>query len=198
MLIIIAAIIIAYLIGSVNCAIIICHLMGLPSPRSVGSGNPGATNVLRLGNKKAAGLTLAGDFIKGVLPVAVGHLMHFSPMVLCLIGLAAVLGHIFPLFFKFKGGKGVATLVGVLFALNLLLGLAFILTWLFMAILFRISSLSSLIATLLSPLFGYFILGRDSIIPLTVMAVIVIIRHQTNIKRLLAGTETKIGQKAKV
>ncbi|MDF2691213.1 MAG: plsY [Gammaproteobacteria bacterium] len=197
MLTLIAAIIIAYLIGSINCAIIICKIMGLPSPRSVGSGNPGATNVLRLGSKKAAALTLFGDFIKGVLPVAIGHALGFSVFELSIIGLAAVLGHIFPIFFGFKGGKGVATLIGVLFALNLLLGLAFVLSWAIMAFLFRISSLSSLLATLLSPVFGYFILGRESFVPLVLLAAIVIIRHHSNIKRLLAGTESKIGQKAK-
>lgn len=197
MLIIIASLVIAYLIGSVNSAIIICRIMGLPSPRTVGSGNPGATNVLRLGSKKAAGLTLAGDFIKGVLPVAIGHAMHFSPFILCFIGLAAVIGHIFPAFFGFKGGKGVATLIGVLLALNIWLGLAFVLSWLVIALLFRISSLSSLIATLLSPAFGYFILGPESLVPLVIMAAIVIIRHHANIKRLLAGTESKIGQKTK-
>ncbi|MDF2940702.1 MAG: plsY [Gammaproteobacteria bacterium] len=197
MLNIIAAVIVSYLIGSVNCAIIICKLMGLPSPRSVGSGNPGATNVLRLGSKKAAALTLFGDFIKGVLPVAIAHTLHFSPMALSLIALAAVLGHIFPVFFGFKGGKGVATLIGVLFALNLLLGLCFVLSWAVIAFLFRISSLSSLIATLLSPVFGYFILGSESLIPLIILAAIVIARHHSNIKRLLAGTESKIGQKAK-
>jgi len=197
MLTVIIAIISAYVIGSINCAIIICHVMGLPSPRSVGSGNPGATNVLRLGNKKAAGLTLAGDFIKGVLPVAIAHALHFTPMLMACVGLAAVLGHIFPVFFGFKGGKGVATLVGVLFALNLWLGLAFALSWFVMAKVFKISSLSSIIATLLSPAFAYFLMGQETLAPMVILAAIVIIRHHSNIKRLLSGTESKIGQKAK-
>jgi len=191
----IALIILAYLMGSINSAIIVCKLMGLPSPLSVGSGNPGATNVLRLGNKKAAAITMIGDVLKGIIPVIIGHLLHASSLSLSLIAMAAVIGHIFPIFFKFKGGKGVATTLGVILALNIYLGLAVLATWLVMAIVFRYSSLSSLMACAWCPLYAYFIIGYSSVWPLLVIAIIVIIRHQANIKRLWTGTESKIGQK---
>ncbi len=186
-------IILAYLFGSINCAILICKMMSLPSPRSVGSGNPGATNVLRLGNKKAAGLTLAGDVLKGVIPVLIGHALHLPVNVLCWIALAAILGHIFPIFFNFKGGKGVATAIGAIFALNIFLGLAVGATWLLIAGLLRMSSLSSLVAMIMTPIYGYCLLGNTTIFPLVLLAVIVLLRHKANIKRILAGTEPKIG-----
>lgn len=191
----IGLIILAYLMGSINSAIIVCKLMGLPSPLSVGSGNPGATNVLRLGSKKAAAVTMAGDILKGVVPVLIGHALHVSIFILSLIAMAAVIGHIFPLFFKFKGGKGVATTLGVILALNLWLGLAVLATWLVTAVLFRYSSLSALMACAWCPVYAAFILGPSSVWPLLVIALIVILRHHGNIKRLLNGTESKIGQK---
>ncbi len=190
-------VLVGYLCGSLNSAIIVCKCMGLPSPRSVGSGNPGATNVLRLGSKPAAAITLIGDVIKGVIPVVIGHLLHLEPIYLACIALAAVLGHLWPLFFGFKGGKGVATTIGVLLALNIWMGLAVVVTWLIIAALFRYSSLASLVATVLSPVYAYFLFNHDTWPPLTVMALLVIIRHQANIARLLHGTESKIGKKVK-
>ena len=137
------SILVAYLLGAINCAVIVCQLMGLPSPYSVGSGNPGATNVKRLGGTKPAALTLFGDLIKGLLPVAVAHwVLHLPEAQLGWVALAAVLGHMFPVYFKFKGGKGVATTIGVLIGLHPLLGALFVITWLFIAKVFRISSLS--------------------------------------------------------
>jgi glycerol-3-phosphate acyltransferase PlsY len=193
----IGLIVFAYLIGSVNCAIIVCKLMGLPSPLTVGSGNPGATNVLRLGSKKAAAITLLGDAVKGVIPVVIGHILHESVLVLSLIALAAVIGHIFPLFFKFKGGKGVATTFGVVIALSPLLGLCALITWLVIAAIFRYSSLAALVTCILTPAYAYYLLGPESLWPLVVMVLIVIIRHHSNIRRLLNGTESKIGKKVK-
>jgi acyl phosphate:glycerol-3-phosphate acyltransferase len=185
-------ILLAYFLGSLNSAILICKLMGLPSPRSVGSGNPGATNVLRLGNKKAAGLTLAGDVLKGILPVLIGHALHFSNETLCWVAFAAILGHIFPIFFGFKGGKGVATAMGAFFAVNFLLGLATGATWLIIAGLFRMSSLASIIAILLTPAYAYFLLGEASVLPLSLIALLIVIRHRSNIARIMKAKESKI------
>lgn len=186
-------IIIAYLLGSINSAILICKVMGLPSPRTVGSGNPGATNVLRLGNKTAAGLTLTGDVLKGVIPVLIGHALHFEATILCWVALAAILGHIFPIFFSFQGGKGVATAIGSLFAINIFLGLAVGATWLVMAKVFKISSLASMIAIILAPVYAYFIVNPSTAFPLLLMAIFIIMRHQANIKRIMKGEESKIG-----
>ncbi len=190
-------ILVGYLFGSLNSAIIVCKCMDLPSPRSVGSGNPGATNVLRLGSKPAAAITLLGDVIKGVIPVVIGHLLHLPPLYIACIALAAVLGHLWPIFFGFKGGKGVATTIGVLLALNIWVGLAVVATWLVIAALFRYSSLASLVASILSPLYAYLLFDHQAYLPLTVMALLVVIRHHANIARLLQGTESKIGQKIK-
>ena len=190
-------VLVGYLFGSLNSAIIVCKCMGLPSPRSVGSGNPGATNVLRLGSKPAAAITLLGDVVKGVIPVVIGHLLHVEPIYLAWIALAAVLGHLWPIFFGFKGGKGVATTIGVLLAVNIWVGLAVVLTWLVFALLFRYSSLASLVATVLSPVYAYFLFDHHAWLPLAIMALLVIIRHHANIKRLIQGTESKIGQKVK-
>jgi len=194
----IGLLILSYLFGSINSAIIVCKIMGLPSPLTVGSGNPGATNVLRLGSKKAAAITLIGDILKGVIPVVIGHLIHVSVLILSLTALFAVLGHIFPVFFKFKGGKGVATAFGTFFALNLIVGLSSGITWLVVAGLFRYSSLASLISCLLTPVYAYYFMGPESIWPLIVLVAAVIIRHRGNIKRLATGTESKIGQKKAV
>jgi glycerol-3-phosphate acyltransferase PlsY len=133
MIIYAALIMTAYLLGSISSAIIVCQLMGLPDPRSLGSGNPGATNVMRIGGKKAAAITLFGDTLKGLIPVLIGQLLDVPLLILACIGLAAFLGHLYPVFFRFQGGKGVATLLGVLLGINWMLGLAAIGTWLFMA-----------------------------------------------------------------
>ena len=187
---------IAYLMGSIASAILVCKLFGLADPRSEGSGNPGATNVMRLHGKKAAILTLAGDVLKGVIPVLIAKAIGSSELIVALCGVAAFLGHLFPIFFKFKGGKGVATLVGILFATHWLLGLAYVLSWLLAAFIFRYSSLAALLAALLTPLYSWFILQNTAyLITQALMAAILIWRHQSNIRKLIAGTEDKIGQK---
>jgi acyl phosphate:glycerol-3-phosphate acyltransferase len=189
-------IVIAYLMGSLASAILICKLFGLDDPRSDGSGNPGATNVLRLHGKKAAILTLAGDVLKGVIPVLIAKALDSSELIIALCGLAAFLGHLFPIFFNFKGGKGVATLIGILFATHWLLGLAYVLSWLIFALLFRYSSLAALLAAVLTPLYSWLILQNiDALICHSIIAATLIWRHQSNIRKLIAGTENKIGQK---
>ncbi len=196
MLIHILLILLAYLLGSISSAIVVCKLMRLPDPRNHGSNNPGATNVLRLHGRKAAALTLAGDVLKGFLPVFLAHMVAAPAWVLGLTGLAAFCGHLYPVFFDFRGGKGVATLIGVLFGLDWLLGLAFITTWFIMALLFRYSSLAGLTAAALSPVFSA-VLQRSVMltIPVAIMAVMLFWRHRSNIRKLLVGEEDKIGQK---
>ena len=183
---------VAYLLGSVSCAIIVCRAMGLPDPRGQGSGNPGATNVMRIGGKKAAGITLFGDMLKGFLPVFLANSLGLSSLLLALIGLAAFLGHLYPMFFGFKGGKGVATSLGVLLGFSWALGLAVIGTWLLVYKLRKISSLSALTASVLSPVYAWFIVGDKVIVAAAVvMMVLLLIRHKGNIQRLLAGEEGK-------
>ncbi|MGB1799620.1 MAG: glycerol-3-phosphate 1-O-acyltransferase PlsY [Gammaproteobacteria bacterium] len=189
-------IIIAYLLGSIASAILVCKLFGLSDPRAGGSGNPGATNVMRLHGKKAAILTLAGDVLKGVIPVLLAKALGSTELVIALCGLAAFFGHLFPVFFNFKGGKGVATLIGVLFATHWLLGLAYIGTWGITALLFRYSSLSALVAAALTPVYSWLIVQNIGLtICHIIMVSILIWRHQSNIQNLIAGTESKIGQK---
>lgn len=191
-----ALIVLAYLMGSVSTAIITCKLMGLPDPRTMGSKNPGATNVLRTGNKTAAALTLFGDFLKGLLPVLIGLALKVDPQTLALIGLAAFLGHLYPVFFGFQGGKGVATAFGVILGLSWQVALAAIVTWLIMAKVFKISSLSALIAAVLTPLYCWMLTPqREFIILLIVISILLIWRHKTNIQNLLSGSEGKIGDK---
>jgi len=191
-----ALILLAYLLGSISAAIIVCKVMRLPDPRSEGSGNPGATNVLRVGGKKAAAITLFGDTLKGFIPVAIAWAFVHDPLVIGLVGLAAFLGHLFPVFFGFKGGKGVATMLGVLFGYHWLVGAATGLTWLIIAKVFKISSLSALIATALAPLYVWLIMGhRELIIVTAVMTAILFWRHRSNIQNLLSGAEGKIGKK---
>src|SRR5210317_2227707 len=163
----------AYLIGSISTAIVVCKLMGLPDPRSEGSGNPGATNVLRVGGKKAAAITLLGDTLKGFIPVLIANYLNVTDMVLALVGIAAFLGHLYPVFFHFRGGKGVATMLGVLFGFDLYVGLATAGTWLFVAKVLNISSLSALIATLLAPFYVWWLAySLDLVIVTAVMTVI--------------------------
>ena len=191
-------IIAAYLIGSISAAIVVCKIMGLPDPRTQGSGNPGATNVLRVGGKKAAAITLFGDMVKGFLPVLIAKLIGVSDLAFAIIGFAAFIGHLFPVFFNFKGGKGVATMLGVLFGWHWAVGLATALTWLVMAKVFKISSLSALIATLLAPLYIYLIMGNilPVIISASIMTLILFIRHRSNIHNIFTGKEGKIGSKS--
>jgi len=185
----------AYLLGSISSAIVVAKLSGLQDPRQVGSGNPGATNILRYGGKKAAILTLAGDILKGVVPVVAAHLLKVEPILLGTVMLAAFLGHLFPVFHGFKGGKGVATAAGALVALNPWAGLGLIATWLASAFITRYSSLSAIIATLASPLFVWWFTREPWLVGATaVMGAILLWRHKSNIKKLLAGTEPKIGK----
>lgn len=190
----ITLIIFAYLLGSLSAAIIVCRMMGLPDPRTIGSKNPGATNVLRMGSKKAAGITLFGDFLKGLLPVLLGLALKLEPPVLALIGLAAFLGHLYPIFFGFQGGKGVATALGVILGLSWPVAVAALLTWLLMAKVFKISSLSALTAALLTPLYCWLLTPRiDYIILFSVLSLLLIWRHRSNIRNLVSGAEEKIG-----
>ena len=195
------AIALSYLVGSLSFAVIISRLMGLADPRSYGSGNPGATNVLRSGNKAAALLTLAFDVLKGYLPVMVALLwqerLGLGPFVIALVGLAAFLGHLWPVYFRFQGGKGVATAAGVLLALNPVLGAATLASWLLIAVFFRYSSLASLVAAAFAPFFQLLIWGvKPAMLCLVPMSLLLVWRHGPNIRKLLAGTESKIGQKA--
>lgn len=195
------AIALSYLVGSLSFAVIISRLMGLADPRSYGSGNPGATNVLRSGNKAAALLTLAFDALKGYLPVMAALLwqerLGLGPFVIAMVGLAAFLGHLWPVFFRFQGGKGVATAAGVLLALNPVLGAATLASWLLIAVFFRYSSLASLVAAAFAPFFQLLIWGvKPVLLCIVPMSLLLVWRHGPNIRKLLAGTESKIGHKA--
>ena len=188
----------SYLTGSLSSAIIVCKLMCLPDPRGEGSGNPGATNVLRFGGKKAAAITLAGDMIKGLIPVLVAKYLDITVLGIALVGLAAFLGHLYPGFFQFKGGKGVATMLGVMFGFSLWIGLATAGTWLFMAKIVKISSLSALVATALAPVYVWFWFNNIATIAVTIiMTVILFWRHRSNIQNLITGKEDKIGTDVK-
>jgi glycerol-3-phosphate acyltransferase PlsY len=189
-------VLLAYLLGSVSSAIIVCRLMGLPDPRTEGSGNPGATNVLRIGGKKAAALTLLGDMLKGYLPVAVSVWAGLAPEVIIAIGVAAFVGHLWPVFFGFQGGKGVATELGVLFGLHPVIGLVIAGVWLLIAKGMKISSLAALIAMTLAPVMVWFwTQGELSwTLGVTLMSLILMIRHKSNIQRLLSGEESSIGR----
>jgi len=188
------AIFASYLIGSLSSAIIVCKIMRLPDPRGEGSGNPGATNVLRFGGKKAAAITLAGDMLKGLIPVLIVKYMGMSNQIIALVGFAVFLGHLYPVFFQFKGGKGVATMLGVMFGFSWWIGLATAGTWLFMAKIVKISSLSALVATALAPVYVWYWFNDISAIGLTIiMTVILFWRHRSNIQNLVTGTEDAIG-----
>jgi acyl phosphate:glycerol-3-phosphate acyltransferase len=192
----------AYLIGSLSFAVIVSRAMGLHDPRTYGSGNPGATNVLRSGNKTAALLTLLFDALKGFVPVVLvdqlGGRFGLGEGTAALVGLAAFLGHLWPVFFKFQGGKGVATAAGVLLGLNPWLGLATLATWVIVAVFFRYSSLASLVAAVFAPFYQLLIWGGGpTAIAITIISLLLIWRHGANIRKLMQGTESKIGQKAK-
>jgi glycerol-3-phosphate acyltransferase PlsY len=187
----------AYLMGSVSSAVVVCRAMGLPDPRAEGSKNPGATNVLRIGGKKAAAITLLGDVLKGCLPVLLAHAAGSDALVLALVGLAAFLGHLFPVFFGFQGGKGVATALGVFSAYHWPVGLALLGTWLAVAAISRISSLSALAASVLAPAYVWWLGGGDAAMTsaAALMSLLLVWRHKGNIQRILAGQESRIGQK---
>jgi len=185
----------AYLLGSVSSAIVIARLFGLKDPRKVGSGNPGATNILRYGGKKAAILTLFGDTLKGVVPVLLAHVLAADSQILALTVLAVFLGHVFPVFHGFKGGKGVATAFGALAALNGWVGLALVVSWLVIAVTTRYSSLSAITVAVLAPVYVWWFVRQPELVVATgVMTLLLLWRHRSNIQKLLAGTETKIGR----
>ncbi len=194
------AIILAYLIGSLSFAVIVSKLFGLPDPHTYGSGNPGATNVLRSGKKLAALLTLLGDGAKGwfALWLAQRCAIDFNLPALTLAGvaLAVFLGHLFPIFFRFQGGKGVATAAGILLAINIWLGLATLATWLIIAVFFRYSSLAALLSALFAPFYTFFLFGLSAYLPAVIlMCALLVWRHRGNITKLINGTESKIGEK---
>jgi glycerol-3-phosphate acyltransferase PlsY len=187
----------AYLIGSISSAVVIARLMGLQDPREVGSKNPGATNILRYGGKKAAALTLVGDTLKGVIPVLIARALTDDATVLAATALAAFVGHLYPVFFGFHGGKGVATALGVSLALNGWFGLAVLATWIAVAVVTRYSSLSALFAALSAPFYAWWLMPQAVYIAMVgVMSALLIYRHQANIRNLLAGKESRIGQKS--
>ena len=187
-------VILAYLIGSLSAAIITCKIMGLPDPRTTGSNNPGATNVLRIGGKKAAIFTLVGDLLKGLIPVViVKFAFPTEPLLIALTALAAFLGHLFPVFFQFKGGKGVATALGCIIGLNLWVALCAFGVWLAIFIPTRISSLSALTAAIVAPVFLWlFDASISVVIAIIIMDILLIIRHKENIQRILKGEEKKM------
>lgn len=185
----------AYLLGSINSAIIVSKAFSLPDPRNLGSGNPGATNVLRTGNKPAAVITLAGDLLKGLLPVIMVDLLTASAPLVAATGVAALLGHMYPVYYGFKGGKGVATTLGVLLGFDWLLGIFWIAFWLLTALVFRYSSLAALVATALILITSWF--WNENIwlfISMAIITLFVYWRHRSNIKKLSNGTEAKLGK----
>ncbi|MFB1014961.1 MAG: glycerol-3-phosphate acyltransferase PlsY [Alteromonadaceae bacterium] len=191
MLLILAMVILAYLVGSISSAILICKLLGLADPRTTGSKNPGATNVLRLSNKFTAVTVLLFDVLKGGLPVWGAYFLGIEPWALGLIGVAACLGHMYPIFFDFKGGKAVATALGVLFPLGFGLAGLLIITWLIVAKLTRYSSLAAIITVSIAPFYTW-LLKPLYVYPVIMISVLIIFRHKDNIARLLKGEESKI------
>jgi glycerol-3-phosphate acyltransferase PlsY len=186
-----------YLFGSLASAVVVCRILRLPDPRDGGSGNPGATNVLRLGGRKAAAITLAGDVLKGVAPVLIGRWLDADPAVLAATALAAFLGHLFPVFFGFRGGKGVATAFGAVAALAWPVALAMGVSWLAVAVATRYASLASLTAAVVAPLAATVLApNRANLAVLAVMTGLLMWRHRANIGRLRDGTESRIGQGA--
>jgi glycerol-3-phosphate acyltransferase PlsY len=189
--------VVAYFIGSLSFAVIVSRFFGLADPRSYGSGNPGATNVLRSGNKAAAILTLLFDALKGYVPVAVAWQLGFPELAVTAVGLGAFIGHLWPIFFKFEGGKGVATAAGVLLGFAPALGGLVLLVWITMAVVFRYSSLAALTASLAAPVIQAWGWGLGpATVGTAIMSALLIWRHEANIRKLLAGQESKLGQKA--
>ncbi len=187
----------AYLLGSISFGILVSKAFGLPDPRTVGSGNPGATNVLRSGKKMAAALTLLGDALKGWLAIWLALQSDMLMWVVASVGVAVFMGHLYPIFYKFKGGKGVATALGVMLAISPWLGLAALLTWVVVFAISRYSSLGAIVAAALAPVYTWYLLSayKDFITTVVIMSVFLIWRHRTNIHKLLAGTESGFGKK---
>ena len=187
----------AYLLGSISFGILVSKAFGLPDPRTVGSGNPGATNVLRSGKKMAAALTLLGDALKGWLAIWLALQSDMLMWVVASVGIAVFMGHLYPIFYKFKGGKGVATALGVMLAISPWLGLAALLTWVVVFAISRYSSLGAIVAAALAPVYAWYLLSayKDFITTVVIMSVFLIWRHITNIQKLLAGTESGFGKK---
>lgn len=180
----------AYLIGSISSAIIVCRLMGLDDPREQGSGNPGATNVMRIGGKKAAAITLIGDAFKGLVPVLIAKAFAVNTLLLSFVVFAAFLGHLYPVFFGFKGGKGVATTFGITLGVTWVLGIIVSGTWFIVYKITNISSMSALVAALLTPVYVWFIVGDKYLLAVFVLIPIILLwRHKSNIQRLLRGEE---------
>jgi len=183
----------AYLVGSVSSGIIVSQIFNLPDPRTIGSKNPGATNVMRSGNKKAAIFTLLGDLLKAILVLTLAEYLGFNDLIIVCVALAVLIGHIYPIFYTFRGGKGVATAIGILIALNFKLALIVASIWLLVFGIWRYSSLAAIVAAISAPIVAIFILRDQSLycIAFTLITIIILIKHQANIKKLLSGTELK-------
>lgn len=183
----------AYLVGSVSSGIIVSQIFNLPDPRTIGSKNPGATNVMRSGNKKAAIFTLLGDLLKAILVLAIAEYLGFNDLIIVCVALAVLIGHIYPIFYKFQGGKGVATAIGILIALNFQLALIVASIWLLVFGIWRYSSLAAIVAAISAPIIAIFILRDQSLycIAFSFITIIILFKHQANIRKLLSGTELK-------
>ncbi len=184
---------IAYLAGSISSAVLVCRMRGLPNPRTEGSGNPGATNVLRIGGASSAAMVLSFDMLKGALPAYLAFRLGVDPVSLGLIAIAACVGHIFPIFFDFKGGKGVATAFGAMAPIGHDFALALIGTWIVMVLISRYSSLAAMTTALLAPVYTWYIDDRFTI-PVFMLSTLIVIRHKDNILRLLKGEESKVSR----
>jgi len=190
-------ILLAYLLGSISSAVVVSRIMSLPDPRTMGSGNPGATNVLRTGSKKAAAITLLGDALKGLIPVLLAKAVGLDAGVIALVAIAAFIGHLYPVFFGFKGGKGVATALGVFLAVSFPVGLMLAASWGLIAVITKISSLSALVASCLAPIYMYFVVGENAYTLMALfMSVLLVYRHRSNIRDLLSGKEGKVTDKS--
>ena len=183
----------AYLVGSVSSGIIVSQIFNLPDPRTIGSKNPGATNVMRSGNKKAAIFTLLGDLLKAILVLTLAEYLGFNDLIIVCVALAVLIGHIYPIFYKFQGGKGVATAIGILIALNFKLALIVASIWLLVFGIWRYSSLAAIVAAISAPIIAIFILRDQSLycIAFSFITIIILFKHQANIRKLLYGTELK-------
>lgn len=183
----------AYLVGSISSGIIVSRIFNLPDPRTIGSKNPGATNVMRSGNKKAAIFTLLGDLLKAILVLTLAEYLGFNDLIIVCVALAVLIGHIYPIFYKFQGGKGVATAIGILIALNFKLALIVASIWLLVFGIWRYSSLAAIVAAISAPIIAIFILRDQSLycIAFSFITIIILFKHQANIRKLLSGTELK-------